>query len=148
MGFTRQELADAAKGYIGTPWHHQGRKKGIGIDCVGLLIGVAKEIGFIVRDREGYPLYPNDVSSMLLEIFDEHKLKRTDEVKKGNILAFCFGKAKFPSHVGVVVEGGEMVHAMNFKSKSMKLYTVRQHIYNGPWIGRTHSIWEVPGVID
>tara|TARA_R100001086_G_scaffold217062_1_gene133375 strand:- start:52 stop:498 length:447 start_codon:yes stop_codon:yes gene_type:complete len=148
MSFTRQQIADVAKSYLGTPWLHQGRAKGKAIDCIGLLVGIAKEIGYPVRDREGYPLYPDDVSSLLLEIIEEHKLKRTTEVKKGNILVFRIGRAKFPSHVGVLVEEPDMVHAMNFRSKSMKLFTVRQHIYAGPWVGRTHSIWEVPGVID
>jgi cell wall-associated NlpC family hydrolase len=33
----RQELIDAARRYIGTPWQHMGRNK-YGLDCAGLLV--------------------------------------------------------------------------------------------------------------
>lgn len=44
----------AAKTWIGTPFHHQGRVKGVGVDCLGLLVGVARELD--LRDAHGRPL--------------------------------------------------------------------------------------------
>ncbi len=41
---TGQNIVDVAKTYIGTPFHHLGRIKDVGIDCVGIIICVAKEL--------------------------------------------------------------------------------------------------------
>jgi hypothetical protein len=32
-----------ARTWIGTPFHHQGRLKGVGCDCLGLIVGVAED---------------------------------------------------------------------------------------------------------
>ncbi len=64
----------AARGWLGTRFHHQGRirktatHKG-GVDCLGLLIGVAIECGLLSRlgtplqhhDELDYPHYPDSV---------------------------------------------------------------------------------------
>ncbi|MDG1286754.1 MAG: hypothetical protein P8P30_04220 [Rickettsiales bacterium] len=44
-------IIEAARGWIDTPFHHQGRVKTVGVDCLGLLIGVASELD--LRDIEG-----------------------------------------------------------------------------------------------
>jgi cell wall-associated NlpC family hydrolase len=36
----------AARGWIGTPYQPNQRSKGLGVDCVGLVVGVALECGF------------------------------------------------------------------------------------------------------
>ena len=33
-----------ARTWIGTPYHHQARLKGVGCDCLGLVVGVADEL--------------------------------------------------------------------------------------------------------
>lgn len=44
-------IIQAARGWIGTPFHHHGRVKNVGVDCLGLLIGVARELD--LRDNQG-----------------------------------------------------------------------------------------------
>ena len=51
-------VADAARRYLGTPYHHQGRKLGVGIDCLGLVAMVYTELGLTVNDRTDYSRYP------------------------------------------------------------------------------------------
>ena len=41
---TRQMIVEKAREYLDTPFHHQGRLKGVGVDCIGLLRCVADEI--------------------------------------------------------------------------------------------------------
>lgn len=48
----------AARGWLDTPFRHQGRVRGRGCDCLGLLVGVAKETG--LTDRRGAPLWEYD----------------------------------------------------------------------------------------
>lgn len=41
------EIIKIAREWIGTPFHEQARQKHFGCDCIGLIIGIAKEIGAI-----------------------------------------------------------------------------------------------------
>lgn len=59
-----------ARSWIGTPFAHQGRKKGQGVDCLGLLIGVAAALRLrgcdgkllVSRDSLAYGHYPDEVA--------------------------------------------------------------------------------------
>lgn len=37
-------IIEQARTWIGTPYHHQARLKGVGCDCLGLVVGVASEL--------------------------------------------------------------------------------------------------------
>jgi cell wall-associated NlpC family hydrolase len=41
---TRDDVVKLARNALGTPWRHQGRLAGHGLDCVGLLVYVAREL--------------------------------------------------------------------------------------------------------
>lgn len=49
-----QNIVTHARGWIGTPFHHQARLKGKGCDCLGLIVGVVDELG--LKDKHGQPL--------------------------------------------------------------------------------------------
>ncbi|AZL15538.1 NlpC/P60 family protein [Rickettsiales endosymbiont of Stachyamoeba lipophora] len=60
-----------ARTWLGTKFQHQGRiKKSAndpgGVDCIGLIIGVAHELGINIADHTGYRRLPNQ--DKLLEI--------------------------------------------------------------------------------
>lgn len=40
-----------ARTWLGTPFHHQARLKGVGCDCLGLVVGVVGELG--LKDKHG-----------------------------------------------------------------------------------------------
>lgn len=40
-----------ARTWLGTPFHHQARLKGVGCDCLGLVVGVVDELG--LKDKHG-----------------------------------------------------------------------------------------------
>lgn len=48
---TRADIVDAARGWLGTRWQHQASVKRVGADCVGLIGGVALELGIEGADR-------------------------------------------------------------------------------------------------
>jgi NlpC/P60 family putative phage cell wall peptidase len=52
-------VVEQARAYLGTPFEHQGRLKGVGIDCAGLVIGVARDLGIEYRDVDGYARIPS-----------------------------------------------------------------------------------------
>ena len=41
---TKEDVVREAKTWLGTPFHHQGRLKGVGVDCAGVIVCVAKEL--------------------------------------------------------------------------------------------------------
>ena len=47
-----------ARTWLGTPFQHQGRVKGQGVDCLGLLVGVARHLR--LKDGKGTPLEHHD----------------------------------------------------------------------------------------
>jgi cell wall-associated NlpC family hydrolase len=67
----RDRIVATARECIGTPYVHQGRVKGVGIDCAGLIIVVARELGLVAPDFDidGYGRRSEGVE--MLELFRE-----------------------------------------------------------------------------
>lgn len=43
-GRSMNEVVRAARGWIGTPYRHQGARRGVGCDCLGLVRGVWRDL--------------------------------------------------------------------------------------------------------
>lgn len=52
-----QQVQDSARKFKGVRWVHQGRTPH-GLDCIGLLVIVARDLGYAVVDRTDYPPRP------------------------------------------------------------------------------------------
>lgn len=52
------DIVAHARAWVGTPFHHQARLKGIGCDCLGLVVGVVDELG--LKDANGVQLAAYD----------------------------------------------------------------------------------------
>lgn len=105
-----EKIIAAAMACINTPFVHQGRVPGVGLDCAGLGIICARAIGVEVTDFKGYPRLPFD--GMLKKMFDEQPHLREvprAEMQAGDVLLMRISTA--PQHVAVYVGGGFMVHA-------------------------------------
>jgi cell wall-associated NlpC family hydrolase len=98
---TRADVIAEARTWLDTPYLHQHRAKGHGVDCAGLVIGVARELGIVARDFDvnGYPREPD--GKTLLEICDRFmdRVPMAD-IRPGNVLVYSF--AKHPAHLGIV----------------------------------------------
>ena len=46
---------------MGTPFVHQARRRGVGVDCIGLIVGVVQGCGLPVDRVEGAEAAPGDV---------------------------------------------------------------------------------------
>lgn len=115
-------IVDIARSYLGTPYHHQGRVKGPsgGVDCVGLMILVAREIGSKSRaepdstDYTGYQRVPDGKSMMAL--LNAHMLPISREaMAPGDVVCVTFDKD--PQHVGILGDyrhgGLSIIHAVS-----------------------------------
>lgn len=58
MSDIENAIIQEARTWLGTPFKHQGRLKGQGVDCLGLLVGVAAALR--LRGRDGLPLTSRD----------------------------------------------------------------------------------------
>ncbi|MBU9608255.1 NlpC/P60 family protein [Burkholderia multivorans] len=65
---TRDAIVTEARTWLGTPYRHQGRIKGIAVDCVGLVIGVCQALGIPCRDETGYSRRPDGTLTPALTV--------------------------------------------------------------------------------
>ena len=107
---TRAELiVAAARAAIGTPFRHQGRTLGRGLDCAGLAIHCAQTAGIATYDETDYPRQPG--GGRLEAAFDQQpELRRIalPEIAPGDVLLMTFEGQ--PQHVAIVSEVG-IIHA-------------------------------------
>ena len=108
---TRQEVVNEAKSWIGTPYHHMGRVKGVGVDCGQLLIEVYHAVGLIPQIDTGY--YPSDWHFHRSEErylgWVESYAKPTETPQAGDVALFRFGRCI--SHGGIFVDDNTIIHA-------------------------------------
>lgn len=121
-------IVEAARECIDAPWRHQGRTLEEGLDCIGILIYVARRIGIRLRDRTNYPRRP-DGKTLIRELDAQLQplgghVCNTDHgpcreahdltLAPGRIVIFSTRKTRLPIHVGIVTpwpHGGlGMVH--------------------------------------
>jgi NlpC/P60 family putative phage cell wall peptidase len=123
-----------AREYLGTPYHHIGRKKGIGVDCIGLISGVAQELGMTYHDLKVYSQRPDGVT--LLREFDKC-LTRVPTHQPGDVLVFRF--RKFATHAGIVTDYG-LIHTYATVGK------VVEHVLDATWERRIVQAYRFPGI--
>lgn len=113
-------IVAAARAYKGTPYLHQGRVGGPkgGIDCVGLGVCVAWDVGAKPRSWNitGYRRLPDGVS--LMRYLREHMGAESVDITTlapSNLIVLAWDR--LPHHVGIVgdyVHGGlSLIHASN-----------------------------------
>lgn len=114
MTATRAEVVAAARGWIGTPFHHQGRMRGVGVDCAGLVICVGHQLGLFEPrfDVEGYPRVPDGT---LVSHCDEHMQRVPREaMQPGDVVVVTWDHE--PMHLGILGDylygGLSIIHAL------------------------------------
>jgi cell wall-associated NlpC family hydrolase len=102
-----QLMADAARACLGTPFHHQGRVAGMGLDCIGLIIHAMQVAGYEVADCTDYGRQPE--GEKLHDALIAHGFKTVKKIQAGDVLLFRFNG--MPQHVGIALSQSSMVHA-------------------------------------
>lgn len=116
----RIDIVAEARTWLDTPFHHQARLKGVGVDCVGLVIGVARSLGLIAPDFDvaAYPRTPDGTS--LMHLTDEHMTRISREaMQPGDVVVVAF--AKDPQHLGILSDyrhgGFSIIHAHSISGR-------------------------------
>ncbi|MDD3029979.1 MAG: NlpC/P60 family protein [Alphaproteobacteria bacterium] len=97
----------AARTCLGTPFHHQGRAPGVGLDCIGLVIVALKAAGLSVNDRTDYGRRPDGKS--LIAALEAHGAAKVEPVQAGDILVFRYDRQ--PQHVALATGAETMIHS-------------------------------------
>lgn len=118
MAVTSQDIVNEARAWIGTPFHHQARAKGHGVDCIGLVVGVGHALGFSIEDKTNYARFPDGVT-LAAELARQFYPVPDEDLQAGDILLFAL--SKLPRHVALYVGGGRMVHATSLVSRCVEV---------------------------
>lgn len=150
MSARRSDVVAAARSYLNTPFHHQGRVKGTGVDCIGMIVGAARECGIEIHDRTDYPRQP--VPSDLLRGFRDNFVPLASlEFLPADLLVFWIidpatlppeKLAETPQHVALATDRG-VIHSWNGGARK-----VVEHGLTQGWRTRLHSVWRLRGIED
>lgn len=99
---TRADIVAVARSYLGVRWRHAGRTRG-GLDCVGLLVAVSRDLGLDVVDTEQEYKRTPDPFLFLEMMRAQSDLGSRENIRSGSI--FLLRQNLFPCHCGIVVLG-------------------------------------------
>ena len=136
----RAVISSTVKTYIGTRYKHQGRLKGIGLDCLGVVVELMKELGIYESgDVSNYSNIPDG-----RELYEACKKwlveKNINEMKEGDVLLMRFDEE--PQHLAVLVDNNEMVHSYLMARKVVK------HRLDETWKNRVIAVFEFKEIED
>ena len=139
---TRDSIVEAARGWIDTPFSHQGRVKGQSVDCLGLVYGVAIELGIESRIPSNYVEDPR--GRQLLDGCDEHLIapENPQTMAWGRIGIFWGWSRNEPQHLCIFGHHHgrlTMIHAFSKREK------VVEHSVDDFWKKRFVTCYEYPG---
>lgn len=137
----REQVCDVALTYLDTPFHHQGRLKGVGLDCAGLVVSVAKECELYkgkVIDMSNYSMIPDGKSLMATLIRGTSKQKSFDELKIGDILLMNF--LRNPQHLAIYMPNNKIIHSYSTAGK------VIIHDFDEQWKNRVVAVFEFQNI--
>ena len=139
----RAEIVACARSWRETPWRHQARLKGVGVDCVGLAAEVAKECGILsVQEAANYKRRPDGAT--LRAKLDEYLTPiPASELRPGDIVLLA--TRTLPDHVGMIGDypaAGELslIHAY------LPARKVIEHRLDASWRAKIVAAYAIPGV--
>jgi NlpC/P60 family putative phage cell wall peptidase len=140
------DIVREARTWVGTPYRHAARLKGVGVDCVGVILGVGVALGHITPAEDlgflkyrGYSRIPNP--RRMLQGMCEY-LVRLDEpitsIPADGSIGWFQWREDLPMHLGIVATFNgrrTMIHAFNQAERCV------ENSLDAVWLGRVHSWW-------
>lgn len=141
---TRADVVREARSWKETPFHHQGRMKGVGVDCVGVVIKVAQDLGLTTFDADGYGTIPNG-RHLRQGCTDNMDPIPTDEIRPGDVLLMRW--ERFPQHLAVVTEG-HGVRGLGVVHSYSQIGKCIEHGLSQDWLDRVVQAYRLRGLED
>lgn len=107
----RERVIAEARSWCGTPFHHEGRLKGAGVDCGQLLFCVYEAAGItghLETDHYAPDFHLHRDTEWYLGLVAQHA-REVEAPQPGDIALFKFGRLF--SHGGIVTAWPRLIHA-------------------------------------
>lgn len=141
----QHEIVTEARNWLNTPFKHQGRVKHIGCDCLGLVVGVLKQLNLKLNgneiaaiDNTNYSALPDGI--LLQQALEQYLERKTSgRIEPGNILLMKFRRQ--PQHLAIVTpheNGLGIIHSYAQAGK------VVEHHLDELWLSRIVTAYQVP----
>lgn len=108
-------IVNAARSWLGTPYHEQASLKGVGCDCLGLIRGVWREV--VGPEPFAMPPYSRDwgevgVREPILGLARTVMVEvPVDQLEPGALLVFRMQRGAVAKHLGILTEPDRFIHA-------------------------------------
>lgn len=138
------QIAESARGWIGTPYRHQGATRGAGCDCLGLVRGVWRDV--LGGEPEVVPAYTRDWSEpsreeTLWQAAAKYMREKPVAAREtGDVILFRMRDRSVAKHLGIVGLTGDaptFIHAYSGHS-------VVESPLSAPWARRIVACFAFP----
>jgi cell wall-associated NlpC family hydrolase len=136
---TVDDILAAARECLETPFRHQGRIVGIGLDCAGVVVHVCRRLGLDIADVEGYGRTPTE-RTLERALASQPTLCRVhdhSERRPADVLLLRF--ARDPQHVAILGHG-TIIHAYELAGKCC------EHRLSSFWSARIVAVYRFRGL--
>ena len=137
LDVTGLDVVAQARSWLGTPFRHQGRLKGVGVDCAGLIIGVGHNFGLSDFDYRTYSHMPD--GKTMRRICKEN-LDSVSDMRLGDVLLMKF--KIHPQHLAIVGDGGTPFSIIHAYAEARKCV---EHRLDQVWMARICGIYRFKG---
>ena len=116
IGADPARVIEAARSWLGTPYHDQASVKGVGCDCAGLARGIWREL--VGNEPASPPPYSRDWGEVgtreTFAGFIRPFMIETDTAgaAPGTLLLFRMKRCGPAKHCGVLMDDGTIIHAI------------------------------------
>lgn len=134
---------------MGTPYVHQHRTLGVGVDCIGLIWAVGEAVGVLSVDPAkvkrflGYTRMPNP--RRMREALETFFVPVTAEYEPGDVAWLAWDRDHaVPQHTAILGEHRQrptLIHAFAPAGKCV------EHGFTGEWPQLVTSWWRYPGLV-
>lgn len=138
---TRDAIVAAARAWIGTPYHHQASRCGVGCDCLGLIRGVWRSL--YGAEAAAVPPYGRNwglAGDSLGDAARRHLLPCAAPAP-GDVLLFAWRPGRPARHCAVLTTPDHMIHAVERR-------LVAEVPCDAPWRRRLVACFCFPGVTE
>lgn len=111
-------IVTMARTWIDVRWQHQGRSRAKGVDCVGLCLCVAKDLGVAIDDVSGYARR-QDGRELMARLCAQLQPVAFDQRAAGNIALFREGG--FTVHVGFLARRDGIMNVIHAHARRRKV---------------------------
>ena len=142
---TRDEIVEAARLWLGTPYHHQASLRGVGCDCLGLVRGVWRDLcGAEPEEPPPYsPSWAESLRQETLALAAERHLQPLTlmAAQRGDVLLVRWREHLPAKHCAILASPDRIIHAHDGAAVAEVAFT--------PWWRRHLShAFSFPGVTD